>query len=216
MPMVRLGLRIGKGANGGKDNFLQRAVKIGIEPALAEVAGGVGKAFVRLQIVPYNAFVSTAERSVPSGDFFLRDYKKDDFDMLWRIDQQCFPPEIAYSTQELRMYMQHRGAFTLVAAAREDGPAAGFIVAHGGVVQGHIVTIDVSEQARRAGVGSLLLSGAEDRLRVSGSAAVALETAVDNAPALSFYKRHGYSVVRVWPRYYSNGVDALVLSKNLR
>jgi ribosomal protein S18 acetylase RimI-like enzyme len=44
---------------------------------------------------------------------------------------------------------------------------------------------------------------------------VELETAVDNLSALSFYKRHAYSVVRTFPRYYSNGVDALVLQKDL-
>jgi ribosomal protein S18 acetylase RimI-like enzyme len=44
---------------------------------------------------------------------------------------------------------------------------------------------------------------------------VGLETAVDNLGALSFYKRHGYHVIRTWPRYYSNGVDALVMKKDL-
>jgi ribosomal protein S18 acetylase RimI-like enzyme len=38
---------------------------------------------------------------------------------------------------------------------------------------------------------------------------------VDNISALSFYKRHGYSVISTSPRYYSNGVDALVLEKDL-
>jgi ribosomal protein S18 acetylase RimI-like enzyme len=65
------------------------------------------------------------------------------------------------------------------------------------------------------GVGTLLLQAAEERLRAAGSRAVGLETAVDNLAALSFYKRHGYSVIRTWPRYYSNGVDALVLKKGL-
>jgi ribosomal protein S18 acetylase RimI-like enzyme len=32
---------------------------------------------------------------------------------------------------------------------------------------------------------------------------------------LLFYKRHGYEVVKTIPRYYSNGVDALVLRKEL-
>ncbi len=59
-------------------------------------------------------------------------------------------------------------------------------------------------------MGSLLLRAAEERLRAAGSSAVGLETAVDNLAALAFYKRHGYSVIRTWPRYYSNGVDALV------
>ena len=112
------------------------------------------------------------------------------------------------------MYMRHRGAFTLV-GADERGSVAGFIVAHGGRV-GHIITIDVIPAARRSGVGSLLLQAAEDRLNAAGSSAVGLETAVDNLTALSFYKRHGYSVVKTWPRYYSNGVDALMLTKDLK
>jgi len=61
----------------------------------------------------------------------------------------------------------------------------------------------------------MLLRTVEEQLRVGGSTAVGLETAVDNVSALSFYKRHGYSVIRTWPRYYSNGVDALVLRKTL-
>jgi [ribosomal protein S18]-alanine N-acetyltransferase len=80
---------------------------------------------------------------------------------------------------------------------------------------GHVITIDVDPAIRRGGVGSLLLRAAEDRLRAAGSRAVGLETAVDNLGALQFYKRHGYSVIRTRPRYYPNGVDALVLKKEL-
>ena len=65
--------------------------------------------------------------------------------------------------------------------------------------------------ARQAAVDA-----AEDRLRTAGAQAVGLETAVDNLSALSFYKKHGYSVVRTWPRYYANGVDALVMKKKLQ
>lgn len=94
------------------------------------------------------------------------------------------------------------------------GRIVGFIVAYRGPV-GHIITIDIAAEARRSGVGTLLLQAAEERLREAGSQAVGLETAVDNAAALSFYKRHGYSVVRTWPRYYANGVDALMMQKKL-
>ena len=134
------------------------------------------------------------------------------------MDQECFPPGISYSRQELKTYMRRQGATTLVAAdgAAADGKESigGFIVVHGGLTA-HVITIDVAAAARRAGVGSLLLRAAEDRVRAAGSQVVGLETAVDNVGALAFYKRHGYSVVKTWPRYYSNGVDALVLRKGL-
>ena len=143
----------------------------------------------------------------------IRDFQPDDFETLWRIDQECFPPGISYSRPELKAYMRHRGSFTLV-STHDGGPIRGFLVAQGGSV-GHIITIDVVASARRAGIGSQLLQAAEDRLRASGSKAVGLETAVDNVSALAFYKRHGYGIIKIWPRYYSNSVDALVLKKNL-
>jgi [ribosomal protein S18]-alanine N-acetyltransferase len=144
----------------------------------------------------------------------LRDAQAKDFEDLWRIDQQCFPAGISYSRQELKFYMRRQGSFTLVAEDTKADRMVGFIVVHDGAA-GHIITIDVIPTARRSGVGSMLLEAAEDRLHAAGSRAVDLETAVDNAFALSFYKRHGYHVIRTWPRYYSNGVDALVLRKNL-
>jgi ribosomal-protein-alanine N-acetyltransferase len=159
--------------------------------------------------------------------FVIRDFDPADFDTLWDIDQACFPPGISYSRTELKVYMRRRGSFTLVAVnhataseATKQPPAsqpaiAGFIVAEAGRTSGHIVTIDVVAAARRFGVGSLLLSSAEGRLRAAQCRCVELETAVDNVSALSFYKRHGYNLIKTYPRYYSNGVDALVLVKEL-
>jgi [ribosomal protein S18]-alanine N-acetyltransferase len=147
-------------------------------------------------------------------EFSIRDSSPEDFEALWRMDQECFPPGIAYSRRELGLYMRHRRAFTLVAIEAAGQSLAGFIVAYGGS-KGHIITIDVAPTARRSGVGSLLLRAVEERLAAAGIESVGLETAVDNIAALSFYKRHGYSVIRTWPRYYSNGVDALVLEKEL-
>jgi ribosomal-protein-alanine N-acetyltransferase len=147
--------------------------------------------------------------------FVIRDFKPEDLETLWRMDQECFPPGIAYSKRELTTYVRHPKSLTLVAVEAEQAVIQGFIVAHKGGI-GHIITIDVSPAVRRSGVGSLLLRAAEERLHASGSTAVGLETAVDNMTALSFYKRHGYSVVRTWPRYYPNGVDALVMNKELK
>ncbi len=146
--------------------------------------------------------------------FLIREFKPKEFDVLWRMDQACFPPGIAYSQQELQSYVSHRNTFTLVATDGKDGKVAGFIVVHSAPT-GHVITIDVDPAVRRGGIGSLLLKAAEERLREAGSRAVGLESAVDNLGALQFYKRHGYGVIRTKPRYYPNGVDALVLKKEL-
>ena len=156
--------------------------------------------------------------------FTVRDYRPEDFDTLFEIDQSCFDPEIAYSRYELRVYLRRPGAFTIVAESDEELTNANadgaeilaFLVAessHRGM--GHIITIDVRPTARRHHIGSALLTAVESRLRAVKCHAVRLETAVDNAPALSFYKRHGYDVIKAIPHYYSNGLDALLLEKNL-
>jgi ribosomal protein S18 acetylase RimI-like enzyme len=122
--------------------------------------------------------------------------------------------------------MRRRGSFTLVTEAKnskaESEPGTqpsgivGFIVGEMGRKEtGHIITIDVIAAARRSGIGSGLLSVAEQRLRAANCRSVTLETAVDNQSALAFYKRHGYFLVKTFPRYYSNDMDAFVLEKAL-
>ena len=159
----------------------------------------------------------------------IRAYRPEDFRTLWEIDQSCFPRGVSYSQAELRSYIRRPLAFTLVAEEQDDQASeksddassgsetiVGFLVgertARG---TGHVVTIDVRQRGRRHGIGSALLDAAEQQLRASNCTAARLETSVDNVAALSFYKRHGYHVIRTIPRYYSNGIDALLLEKDL-
>ena len=158
----------------------------------------------------------------------IRPYRPEDFRILWEIDQTCFPPGISYTQPELKTYMRGASAFTLVAEPQdEDTPAPalekgdpsriiGFLVGDNTRRgRGHIITIDVRDRVRRHGIGSMLLSSAEEQFRSRKCPSIRLETAVDNLAALSFYKRHGYNVIRSIPHYYSNGVDALLLEKDL-
>jgi [ribosomal protein S18]-alanine N-acetyltransferase len=159
----------------------------------------------------------------------IREFRQSDFCRLWEIDQKCFPRGISYSQVELLSYIRRPKSFTLVAEqfALPNGVVGetrdskfpltvGFIVAEQGPRQAaHIITIDVLAEARRVGLGSRLLSAAEDRLRDLGCAWVFLETAVDNTGAMAFYKRHGYFLVKTIPRYYATGLDAFVLKKDL-
>jgi ribosomal-protein-alanine N-acetyltransferase len=148
----------------------------------------------------------------------IREYRPEDFEELWRLDQACFVPGIAYSRFELMYYIRNRRAFTLV-ANDENRKILGFVVAEYRMAQrgraGHVITIDVSEEARGSGIGTMLMEAVESRLRELGCEVAYLETAVDNARAISFYKRRGYTVLSTVPRYYLGKLDALVMGKKL-
>jgi len=120
--------------------------------------------------------------------------------------------------------MSRPGAFTLVAESESgEGPGngsrlpriLGFVVAEVRRKTGHIITIDVTAEARRGGIGSGLLFAAETRLHREGATEVELETPVNNATAIRFYKQMGYFVEKTVTGYYSNQMDALVMRKEL-
>ncbi|HEU5234258.1 MAG TPA: N-acetyltransferase [Terriglobales bacterium] len=144
----------------------------------------------------------------------IRQYRPDDFEQLWALDQACFSREIAYSRDELAYYLRAPRALCFV--AEENGGPMGFILGHqqrGGV--GHVVTLDVAPQVQRSGLGSILMKKLEAGFATLGCDSLILEVAVNNHPGLSFYKKHGFSVVKTLRRYYPGGLDGLLMGKKL-
>lgn len=135
------------------------------------------------------------------------------------IDHACFVEGIAYPEEEMRYFLERRSAITLVAASGDE--IQGFVIAdrfrsrRGAHAMGRVITIDVAPEAQKSGVGSLLLSSVERELKRAECDFVSLEVAVDNAKAMRFYKKHGYSVLKILPRYYLNSVDGLLMGKKL-
>ena len=135
------------------------------------------------------------------------------------VDKICFVPGIAYTEKELRYFLGRPTAIVLV--AENAGKIAGFAVADrfrsrgAGRWMGHIITLDVLPEARRHGLGANLLAKAEEELKTAGCDHVSLEVAEDNTPALGFYKKHGYTLLKVLPRYYLDSIDGLLMAKRL-
>ena len=139
-------------------------------------------------------------------------FKTADLETLYKIDQECFPPGISYSQEELARFIRHRLAKTWV--AHSENEVVGFLV-FGREPQkvGHIVTIDVVEGRRGTGVGKALLKTAEDWAQRQGLGLIYLETADDNRVAQNFYIAHGYTKVEEIPNYYPNHLTAWVMVK---
>ena len=147
-------------------------------------------------------------------DILLREATPHDFAELWALDQRCFVPEIAYTSDELREAMREPEAFTLV--AERGGAIVGFLVgALDARRRGHVITIDVVPDLRRRGLGGRLIAAAEQRWLHAGVQLVRLEVAVNNHSALAFYARLGYRILHRLPRYYPGGLDGLSLEKTV-
>ncbi|HEY6270947.1 MAG TPA: GNAT family N-acetyltransferase [Terriglobales bacterium] len=149
----------------------------------------------------------------------LRTYRPQDFRRLLEIDKSCFVRGIAYNEEELRYFLRLASSTTLVATDGEN--IQGFVIAdrfrqrRSTRAMGRIITIDVAPETQHTGIGTLLLAQVEDELRQGGCDSITLEVAIDNAGALSFYKKHHYSVLKVLPRYYLDSIDGLMMGKRL-
>lgn len=149
----------------------------------------------------------------------VRPYRSSDFNRILEIDQACFVAGIAYSEEEMRYFLSMPTAISLVGLQHQA--IMGFVIAdrfkprRASRSMGKIITIDVAPETQHGGLGTLLMSSAESGLKQAGCDYVSLEVAVDNEPALRFYKKHGYSVLKVLPRYYLDSIDGLLMGKKL-
>ena len=153
---------------------------------------------------------SRSGRAMPD----IRKYRPTDFEQLWKLDQTCFPADIAYSRNELAYYLAAPRALCFVVEDHNE-PVA-FILGHqqrGNV--GHIVTLDVVPQAQRKRLGSVLMEKLESSFVELGCSSLMLEVAVSNLAALTFYKKHGFTVIKTLRHYYPGGLDGLLMGKKL-
>ena len=77
---------------------------------------------------------------------------------------------------------------------------------------GWVASIGVHPTYRRRGIGRRLLAACEQQL---GSARIRLSLRRSNEHALALYRLVGYAQVGVWPEYYRDGEDALVMERVL-
>ena len=160
--------------------------------------------------------------------FRVRSYSQRDFEALYKIDQLCYEPEIAYSRTELRGYLAFAGSDCVVAEVKGGRTRAkqgvnlprapkivGFCVIAANADYAYIVTIDVLKRWRRHGVGHRLLLGCERRVKSRGVREIGLDTAIDNSAAIAFWRKHGYREIGIRRRYYPNGRDAFAMRKSV-
>jgi len=136
----------------------------------------------------------------------IRQSDAKDFPALFKLDQKCFAPGIAYSKTMLKHFLSQPGAECLVAIDGKE--IVGFILTEENPPLGHVMTLDVAESHRRKGIGTLLLHESENNLKFRGVRTMLLETALTNEAGVAFWQRHGYRIEAVLKRYYLGRLDA--------
>ena len=78
-----------------------------------------------------------------------------------------------------------------------------------------ILMLSVKKQHRRHHIGSALLVRFLNDMKRYEITQVELEVRTTNHIAIEFYKKHGFTIQETLPRFYQNGDDAYVMSRDL-
>jgi [ribosomal protein S18]-alanine N-acetyltransferase len=96
--------------------------------------------------------------------------------------------------------------------AEVDGIIAGMLVLWFIVDEAHIATIAIHPDFRRQGIGEKILLHALKSAYDEGARRAFLEVRAGNQAAQAMYKKYGFEVTGVRPRYYKdNNEDALLM-----
>jgi len=126
-------------------------------------------------------------------------------DRLCEIEMKCFETE-AFTKQQIAYLITDSNSVILV--SRVKGEIVGFIIGKTYMdkkpATGQILTIDVSPNQRRKGIGKRLLHEIEKTLKDKGVKICYLEARENNIVALSLYHKFGYKKVGKLENYYGN------------
>jgi ribosomal-protein-alanine N-acetyltransferase len=137
----------------------------------------------------------------------IRDASLDDLDEIYKIEKESFPDP--YPKGLLKAFFFFPGAY--IVALSQD-VIVGYAI---GVVRyetvGNIVSIAVSKERRRSGVGRQLLTKSVERLCLKGAQSIRLEVRESNVEAIELYKKAGFLAEEKIKGYYVDGESALVM-----
>ena len=134
-----------------------------------------------------------------------------DLNALRQLEKACFPKD-RWPLWDLIGVLSFPNVVRLKATV--NGRMVGFIAGDVRPSQrlAWVATIGVLPEYRSQGIGTALLRACEARLEVP---AIRLNVRVSNTTAINLYQSHGYQRAGIWPAYYQDGEDALVMEKSI-
>ncbi len=140
----------------------------------------------------------------------IREYRTRDFKDIMEIDREAFSPR--NPVYDVYIYV----TYCNILVADIGGKVVGYIaVMDLDKETSKIVSFAVKKEFRGRGIGKRLLTSAIERCRENGKNRILLEVRVSNYVAQNLYKKMGFRIVDVVPRYYHDGEDAYIMALDL-
>lgn len=140
----------------------------------------------------------------------IRTMEAGDIPQIAYLETVCFSDP--WSERSIASELENRLACWLVAV--EDSTVLGYIGSQTVLDGTDIMNIAVAPEARRQGIGELLLNSLIDILKERGVHFLMLEVRQSNAAAIALYRKSGFAEVGVRPNYYRNPREnALIMRK---
>ena len=145
----------------------------------------------------------------PAGGAALRDMTAADVPAVHELEQRLFPVD-AWPLQMFFDELAQRETRRYLVAE-----LGGRIIGYAGLMCiepiADIQTIAVVPEQEGNGIGSALLTELIRESRRRQAEDVLLEVRADNPRAQQLYRRFGFEQIHTRPRYYRDGVDALIM-----
>lgn len=125
--------------------------------------------------------------------------------LLFPADAWPLDMFLAEITHETRAYVVVEDQYGIV------GYAGAMSIADTADIQ----TIAVLPEYEGRGYGKAMLNFLHQEASARGAQRILLEVRADNPRAQRLYERNGYTQIHVRKRYYNDGVDALIMQKDL-
>lgn len=125
-------------------------------------------------------------------------------------------PALREPTFDLAAEVERPWARVWTARPHAGGPVIGFLIAWHVADELHILSVAVTSEVRRRGIGRGLMNAALAYARSNATRLVLLEVRRSNRPAIKLYRSFSFSAMGVRPQYYADtGEDAVEMMLSL-
>ncbi len=133
-----------------------------------------------------------------------------DIPAVVKIEQECFTAE-AWSEESFKYRLGRAGFISLVATDEDSGDVIGYIAASEILDEQYLDSLAVRGGQRGKGVATALMKAAFDTEK-----SVYLEVRQSNLPAISLYKKLGFTEYAKRRDYYDNPTEDAIMMRNAK